>query len=111
MKSLKPATEILLAAAFVLTPEENWTTGTYARDVKGNRVSPIIDAACQFCAAGAIEQSAHAMGLACFMGAAFYAFETATTDSVMAAHQFNDAHTHAEVLAALYRAAELSEQS
>jgi hypothetical protein len=100
---MKPATEILLSAAFVLTPEENWWgRGRVHKDG-------------QSCVYVAISEVRRAMyGDKDGYDALDAAIEKLR--KVIAPHpmfEWNDSRkrTHAEVLDALYRAAELSEAS
>lgn len=99
---MKSATEILLGAAFVLTPRENWV----GKDKVGGYF-------CEVCAYTAI---CH-----CAAEIAPRSKAVALRSMLLAINQphgcdgdiwvFNDTHTHLQVLAALYKAAELSEQS
>lgn len=103
---MKAATEILLSAAFVLTPEENLARRALARDGSGGEVYTYSPEACRFCMSGAIIEAAIALRLQ-----PDGAWDALDKVGVSIAPDFNDSHTHAEVLQALYRAAELSEQS
>lgn len=97
---MKPATEILLSAAFVLTPEENW----FGKGV--NRQAGKI------CALLAIDDAAKVID-ADAREAAFDAMDRAinkrVTDDRMSIIYFNDNHSHRQVLNRLYKAAELAE--
>lgn len=96
---MKPATEILLSAAFVLTPKENWCQRKY--ETPGGRM----------CMATAVNKTAHALGFGyCgVMNARDYVYRV--IGPLVSMVDFNDANgrTHAEVLDALYRAAEIAE--
>lgn len=105
---MKPATEILLSAAFVLTPPENWTQEEIARDAEGLRVLDEDPRACRWCFIGAIRQSAFTLGHKPVPHDIWDAIEAAGAG---ACGSWNDTHTHAEVLDALYRAAEIAESS
>lgn len=107
---MKPATEILLSAAFALTPKENWTQGVIARDESSERVMLADPAACKFCAAGAIWAATDALGLRDSDALIAVEYVEKVTGTLFFGH-WNDTHTHAEVLAALYKAAEIAEAS
>ena len=105
---MKPATEILLSAAFALTPEENWTQHYLGRNADGCFVEPNATGAVSWCVLGALDaaggRSEAIKPLHEAIGAPRHEF------GVMAAIAgFNNTHTHAEVLAALYKAAEIAE--
>lgn len=107
---MKPATEILLSAAFVLTPEENWTQGAAARTSRGWIVHTTHPDASCFCMVGAVRESAVALG-----------YNLSGCSDAMAAVQrviksgawgdWNDRNTHRGVLRVIYKAAKLSEES
>lgn len=105
---MKPATEILLSAAFVLTPKENRTTHARARTDDGDEVSPLNPHATCWCMFGAVQAVAAWPGYdsreVCHVMDAI-----AAVLGTPAIGSWHDTHTHAEVLDALYRAAELSE--
>ncbi len=110
---MKPATEILLSAAFVLTPEENWTRMSFARDARGGPLyHPDHPSAQSWCVIGAIAVAANcrwddvpAQAPIRLLGAAV------GRGGAAAVADWNNRVTHAEVLDALYRAAEISEES
>lgn len=105
---MKPATEILLSAAFALTPPENWGTGWVATTDHGEIRSVHEPDAARWCVIGACMAAAVALG-----------HGSVSTESIKSligkacgcrdVADFNDTHTHAEVLDALYRAAEIAE--
>lgn len=99
---MKPATEILLSAAFALTLPEHWTKRTLARDARGRAVDDDSEKACRWCLVGAIHQASLVLGDDRIARGDAYA-------ALGRFGQWNDTHTHAEVLAALYKAAALSE--
>lgn len=49
---------ILFKAADLIEPEGAWTQGPWAADAEGNEVRPRDEAACAFCASGALERIA-----------------------------------------------------
>lgn len=114
---MKPATEILLSAAFVLTPVENWTTEVFARRASGQLSLTLQDddIAC-FCARGALyaaggmSHARHARPRAVITAETYLLRAAGLTDDDCFG-SWNNTHTHAEVLDALYKAAELSEES
>lgn len=96
--------EILIAARALITPPDKWTQGEIARDDEGNATSPTaMDAVC-WCAQGAIAKVAGGH----YLIGAFYARDTLRKVAGNKVFNFNDGHTHAEVLAALDRAIELA---
>ncbi len=103
---MKPATEILLSAAFVLTPEENWLKGSLARTGDGVDVMPEDPRAVSFCLVGAFSAMGEKPGK---YGAREYLLRVIGGCGLLST--FNNTHTHAEVLDALYRAAEIAEAS
>lgn len=105
---MKPATEILLSAAFVLHPEENWTKGHTGRTRSGRPVGWQSLDACKFCAAGAVFA---ATGQRNDVAEKALSFLRSTVGIGIGIGEWNDTRTHAEVLAALYKAAELAESS
>jgi hypothetical protein len=85
--------EILKAGRAKISLVENFTTGTYGRNPKGKSVKP--EEACCWCSLGAI---------VAVSGVSYYRFPevlAALEDSMDGdIPDFNDSHTHAEVLAA-----------
>ena len=86
--------EVLKQARALISDEANWTRNSYARTASGEPIGPSDTAACKFCSIGALVK--------------YSDWETAHGDMldllayVMQAEvaEFNDTHTHAEVLAA-----------
>jgi hypothetical protein len=108
---MKPAAEILWSAAFALTPEENWTRGWLAKTRHGNWCKPNSNAAACWCITGACEAASCALGHSSDqLEIAKKMVERVVRDTPAC---FNDGYgrTHAEVLAALYAAAALAEES
>lgn len=114
---MKPETEILLSTAFALTPKENWTRRKYARDDMGRPVCErSMEASC-FCVLGALTQAVREIEGRGFAESSAYSRATYCLrrairhdrPDVVLISSWNDRHTHAEVLDALYRAAEIAE--
>lgn len=111
---MKPETEILLSAAFVLTPEENWCRFAYATDEDGNEmtlaaVTLANPRVARMCVVAAIVAAGNDYSPG-YARRAHLLFTKATGPSY-SGEGFNNTHTHAEVIDALYKAAELAEQS
>lgn len=107
---MKRETEILLSAAFVLTPEKNWTRHYLARDQRGCFVEPTDARAVSWCLLGALDAAGDRHCPARFLHEAIGNSEH-WCGALGAIAYFNNTHTHAEVLDALYRAAEIAEAS
>jgi hypothetical protein len=105
---MNPATEILLSAAFALTPEENWTKEALGRTATGAPVWESDEDAVCWCLLGAFQLVRKDSGMddTAYYDAKDY-FEKACGQGLV---NFNNTHTHAEVLDALYRAAEIAEE-
>ena len=86
--------EVLKAARELIADESRWTQKTYARDADGNAVDWALTCAHSFCMLGAIR---HVTGRPIGHGPVFAAIERAC--GVEYVVDFNDSHTHAEVLA------------
>jgi hypothetical protein len=93
--------ELLIAARKLIEQPEHWTKGHYARDARGAPVLPIDSEAVCWCTVGALgradqERDTNEVYL--------------NTRMVLLEHmqpclsEFNDNHTHAEVLAAFDKA-------
>jgi hypothetical protein len=99
------AVEILKAAKAKIENPANWTQGEFARDENGNKLmSGYSEGAVCFCSLGAIEA---------VIGTDFFDAEKAymTIDEVMGGSvaNYNDNHTHEEVLSAFDKAIKLAE--
>jgi hypothetical protein len=88
--------ETLKAARQLITDPAKWTQGELARDAEGNEINPNNDLATCFCAHGAIQY--------------FTADETLSNADILLiavcsdkhdcyVEDYNDTHTHAEVIA------------
>lgn len=98
----KSVRQILIEARKLIEKEENWCKRHYALDGAGMSTNELFDNAVCFCALGAINRSAGEL-LCCEDGPVSVLTEAMGAATV---HEFNDTHTHAEVLAAFDRAVE-----
>ena len=93
--------EILKAGRAKITLPENFTTGAYARNSRGNSTCSGDVKACCWCSLGAIavvvRMSVGWMMQDLFYGKAIFALENSMKGDIP---DFSDSHTHAEVLAA-----------
>ncbi len=105
---MKPATEILLSAAFALTPEENWTKGALARDATGDGIYYTVGTAISWCVVGAACAAGRELKLPSEVAdeALSYLDKVCGMNRVMFN---NNVATHEQLLDAIYRAAELAE--
>lgn len=95
--------EILKAAKALIADEENWTQTVYARDENGESVSATDPRAVCFCSRGAIDKITAGNGA--WEGAYDILLGLVTEDDdCIGVADFNDTHTHAEVLALFDRA-------
>jgi len=112
---MKPTTEILLSAAFALTPPENWNQGRLGLDRDGVYVEPTSRLAVSWCALGAIDAAGgnrkELTTIAAVSALANVIPRDADEGARWAVARFNNTHAHAEVLDALYRAAEIAESA
>jgi len=101
----KTVADILTAAADLIEPEGRWTTGAFARTVKGRVIGSSEAPATCWCAVGAVYRSAYPHG-----SYRVYRALELLSDTVGCYHigGWNDApeRTQAEVVAALRAAAE-----
>ncbi len=107
MTTQRKPSEILRAIGERIREPSRWTTAADARDLNGTNVDPLEANAVCWCWYGAlcIEARRSASGRD---GAIRYMRLAA---DVRAIDEFNDTHTHAEVLAANARAIELAEEN
>jgi hypothetical protein len=102
---MNPVTDILVRARKLIEKPENWTQEHYARNVAGEQTSTqAADAVC-WCAIGAVLRADDTYPYSEAVGIASDLLRDA-----MGMHpaDFNDSHTHPEVLAAFDRAIEAS---
>lgn len=90
--------EVLRAARALIDTPEKWTQGCYAKDAKGNGLPPEDEDAVCFCASGALRHVDVDVDV-CWP--AFDALGLAVGGNII---EFNDSHSHADVLAAFDRA-------
>lgn len=83
--------EILVAAKAIIANEENWTQGAYAKDKDGSSIGVSCSNAVCFCSIGAI------LKITISPFDAMKVLRKHMEDSII---NFNDGHTHKEVLAA-----------
>ena len=101
---MKPS-EALRKARKLITQEEAWIRGLYAEDDRGNALYGNEPGAIKFCAVGAMQ---HINDSRVFSG---QFPESVFLKDAMGSHiaEFNNSHTHAEVLNAFDRAIVLAE--
>lgn len=96
---MKPSEILRKAKALIDTPEK-WTQKVYARDSNDNDVSYAANSACKFCSLGALHRTSDNLYLAMdYLGKRFGTF----------IDNYNDTHTHAEVMAKWDEAIALAE--
>lgn len=88
--------EILTAARALIAEPERWTQGAYARDAAGVPVDDSAETAICWCASGALFKFSSLPGAD--------RARSAVASIVGPIPDFNDHHTHAEVLAAFDKA-------
>ena len=98
------ALDVLKAARVRITEPEHWTQGAFARDAGGAEVllANDVNATC-WCAAGAVSVSAGLFGRVLYESA-IKELRRTITGSGFAIGDYNDEHTHAEVLAVFDKA-------
>jgi hypothetical protein len=102
--------EILKAARDLIADETKWTQGCSAKDAKGEYVSPLsVEAVC-FCAIGAVSKvSGQPAFVADKSEPARYLWEVIGVRDQFV-FEFNDTHTHPEVIALFDKAIARAEQ-
>jgi len=101
-------TENLIAAKKLIEKEENWTTGHYAVDDHGYDCTVLHKGATRFCSIGAVGRITG--GNDCEKELAMLTKAVLEIPDGYAIHIFNDARTHAEVMAVWDRAIALSKE-
>lgn len=96
---LNPVRETLIKAKALITDPKNWTQGAYARTGDGVPVPLSHSAAVCFCSMGAIRR------ISGELGAPYQALKREIGPSDMVC-EYNDSHTHEEVLALFDKAIE-----
>jgi hypothetical protein len=89
--------EALEAARKLIEDEDHWNKGEYAVDGDGMRVGPTSYRAYSYCAIGALCAATKKGARRVYFHPAYQALEKALPQEIA---DFNDSHTHAEVLAA-----------
>lgn len=104
------ASEGLMAAKAMIDSPEKWTTGAMSRDINGNPVPLFGDDACQFCSLGAIylttdkyDPISNTTNVVWWD----YLYQVMESQSI---RQFNDCHTHDEVMNMWDKAIELAKK-
>lgn len=95
---MTPVKETLIAARAKIADPKHWTQNYLAHDISGRPISPYSPNAVCWCALGAIESVSRGR-----IGPAVMTLSSVIEGPVS---QFNDTHTHAEILAAFDRAIE-----
>lgn len=91
---------VLVNARMILYRQHRWCTGSEARDINGFSVRSISPSAVRWSLAGAIQNAAHYANETPHRAMVAVYVQVDTGDI----WQFNDTHTHAEVLAVLDKA-------
>lgn len=97
--------DTLRAARALIEKPERWAQGAVALKANGEACPATSNSACQWCASGAVEMVAQDYKES---NAALRLLYEVIGSPI---GEFNDDHTHAEVIAAFDRAVELAEQS
>lgn len=102
---MKPSDILIKALQFIEKPE-NWTQGAYARDIFGNDVgSQNHPSAFCFCSVGALRKASPSD----YIGYRD-AYNTLVKATAFRIPDFNDTHTHEEVLAMFKKAIKLAKK-
>jgi hypothetical protein len=100
---MQQAKDTILKVIALIENSEAWTQGASARNKKGTRVSPYSQRACRWCTLGALDKVTADHDS--WMEATRRIREAMRSDMGVSISEFNDNHTHAEVLALLRKAA------
>lgn len=95
--------QILKEARALIADEKNWTQDSFARNSAGETTEPADDEAVCYCAIGALAKVAR-LSPECNLPAENLVEEEALMLGWINVPEFNDNHTHAEVLALFDRA-------
>ena len=103
---MKTVLDILIAGRELISDPSRWTQGASARDDRDNRVGATAGVAVCWCSMGALHKTATAEGSTYedAYGAMMASLSLIAPDDGLA--NFNDTHTHSEVLALWDRAIE-----
>lgn len=104
---MTPAQQIHAAALALISDPDRWTQGTYARTQYGDSVDGDDSAAVCWCSAGAIEAVAYNCSRTAKAPVIEALHAAAASDNSMHYVDFNDRHTHEEVMAMWQRAGEI----
>jgi hypothetical protein len=92
--------EVLKAARELISDPAHWTQEDFAKDVFGLPVEPLYHRAVCFCALGALAKAYNLDPHEIDHSEAAYAIADAVNIGVDYIPEFNDDHSHAEILAA-----------
>ena len=95
--------EILEKARELISDESRWTQGSYAKDEKGEGTLPWREEAVCFCALGAIKKAGNFHD-DCSEPAIFLGRVLRDDMGLHSVDEYNDSHSHADVLALFDRA-------
>lgn len=95
----KKISEVLKEAKQLISKPENWTTGVYARDAEGIKVDTGNARATCFCSLGAVFFVAKQSKLSFPQRADIIQHIKEANGLTSPVHEYNDTHTHAEVMA------------
>lgn len=98
---MKTAKQILIEARAKIADPEHWTQGAFARNYTGSPCPARSGTAVRWCAVGAVLVFSYEEGLRQSRAAELAALHDAMERDIA---DFNDTHTHEEVIAAFDRA-------
>lgn len=101
MNQAQETKTILMNARSIISNPNKWTQGVLSRDSKGKSVPYDKDDAVCFCSAGAIHRAQYLYRMKHYMSDPWKKLSDVMGGSIP---EFNDNHTHEEVLAAFDRA-------
>lgn len=99
--------EFLKRAKSLIDSPEKWTQGVCARNIDGKEVSVHSPSAVCFCSEGAIHAATNQFNIK--QRANKYAMLQSAVGSNLEVFEYNDSHTHAEVMLAWDKAISLAE--
>lgn len=92
----KTVVQILKDARALIADEKNWTQRVFARNSRGLEVSALSSEASCFCTVGALGRFTNGMAIG---SSAYLLLKREVGQNYIAVSDFNDTHTHAEVIA------------
>jgi len=109
---MKTAAQVLREARELISDPERWAQGAWAKNAPGHSVQTRAPEAVSWCAAGAIYRCAGNSDLSIDTRELLYDVigSNISPDSGHVIAEFNDTHTHAEVLEMFDRAIALAEE-